>query len=128
MKTKKTIQKKFTFLKWIGILSLLFSFSGYSNYTAPISRETTIELVVSQQKKSSKERSVFFRLKKEKTISVLYFSDLKTEYLIAYHAKQNLVEGNKNAFFISTHKKLVLKHVHNSSYLSEEDPSFHLGS
>ncbi|WP_074408914.1 MULTISPECIES: hypothetical protein [Aquimarina] len=119
----------FSFLipKWLGVLILLISIGGYSNYTQPVDFKETVELLVSPEEFSSLQNSILFSdvIGSEKNKD---FSYLEHKYLVLLslnHTKLIRVFKNDQSFFISLYNKhKIINTSYNSSYNGKED-AFH---
>ncbi|WP_025666683.1 hypothetical protein [Aquimarina megaterium] len=113
--------------KWLGILILLISIGGYSNYTQPVDFKETIELLVSPKEFSSSQNSILFSdvIDPEKSKD---FSDIDHKYLVLLslnHTKLSRVFKNDQSIFISLYNKhKIINTSYNSSYNGKED-AFH---
>ncbi|WP_299216419.1 hypothetical protein [uncultured Aquimarina sp.] len=107
---------------WFITLLLFLGIGGYTNYTPPIVNQTTIELVISNEKSCDKTLSYANAIKVNEHFN-LYHTYLKQ--LSKHHTTISLVktkEFNSTISLTITHKVFRIR---SNNYTTEED-SFHL--
>ncbi|MBG6130950.1 hypothetical protein IWQ47_002420 [Aquimarina sp. EL_43] len=113
--------------KWLGVLILLISIGGYSNYTQPVDFKETIEVLISPEEFSSPQNSILYSdvIDSEKSSDFLYIEHKYLVLLSLNHTKLSRVFKKNQSVFVSLYNKhKIISTSYTSSYNDKED-AFH---
>ncbi len=125
MKKNVSFHHKSAVLNCFFAIAILFSFGGYSNYSSPKIKETTIESIVIPKRNLRDILSFQSGIDQKKNNIFSYISYKNIRMLSLFHSRVSLTKEKKQPFFIPWfNKQKIIRITFNSSVVSEEEP-FH---
>ncbi|WP_109439004.1 hypothetical protein [Aquimarina sp. AU119] len=125
MKKRISFHHKSTVLNCFFAIAILFSFGGYSNYSSPKIKETTIESIVIPKRISKNIVSFQPSTSQKKNVVFSYIPHKNLRMLSLFHSRISLTKDKKQRSFIPLfYKQKIIRIPFHSSTVSEEEP-FH---
>ncbi len=122
MRINLSTYQNITITKWVFLITILFGFGGYTNYTQPRIKEVTTELIVDAVKETQNIVCFGHILQKERNSSFICNKNTSTKELSLKHAELTINGFKKYSAFISLFQK---QKIITSLQITSEEDSFH---